>query len=49
MDENLIALFEFEETGDKVGLYKEIHYRLVPPDDMTPQDLEAYRKRSLEE
>ncbi len=49
MDENLIALFEFEETADKVGLYKEIHYRLVPPDDMTPQDLEAYRNRSLEE
>ena len=49
MDENLIALFEFEETGDKVGLYKEVHYRLVPAEDVTSKDLEVYRNRSIEE
>ncbi len=47
MENNLIALFAFEETDHGVAIISERHYRLVPPEEMTPQDLEAYRNRPL--
>jgi hypothetical protein len=45
MQDNLIALFEFEESQSGIALVSEKHYRLVPPDELTPEDLNAYRER----
>ena len=45
MAEDLIALFEFEQQGDDIRIATEKHYRLVPPEAITPQDLELYRLR----
>ena len=47
MSRDLIALFEFEESETGVSVSNERHYRLVTPDDVTPQDLETYRSRTL--
>ena len=46
MENDLIALFEFEVGGDGVGLSSEKHYRLVPPDEITPKILSSYLERS---
>lgn len=46
MDDDLIALFEFEEGENGVALSLEQHYRLVPPEEITSEDLELYRRRS---
>jgi len=40
-----IALFEFEQATAGVKICGEKHYRLVPPDQITPEDLRAYRDR----
>lgn len=42
-----IALFEFEQTIDGVKVSSEKHYKLVRPDDLSSDELEAYRNRSL--
>jgi hypothetical protein len=47
MGNNLIALFEFEEGANGITLSSEKHYRLAPPDDVTTQDLDAYRTRAV--
>lgn len=39
-----IALFDFEETDDGVALRSEKHYRLVSQDEVSPEDLERYRR-----
>lgn len=44
---NLIALFVFEEGESGVAICDEKHYRLVPPEQMTDEDLENYRKRII--
>jgi hypothetical protein len=41
--ENRIALFDFQETEDGVGIRSEKQYRLVPKDDVSSEDLEQYR------
>lgn len=46
--ENRIALFEFEQNSEGIKLYREQHYLLVPPEEMTETDLQIYRQRSLE-
>jgi hypothetical protein len=46
VDENVIAMFEFEETDKGIGVSTERHYRLVSPEEMTERDLEEYRKHS---
>ena len=43
--DDLIALFEFEEQGDDILVASEKHYRLVPPDAVTEEDLSQYRQR----
>jgi len=48
MGDELIALFEFEQTDDGVRVSAEKHYRLVSPEELTPEELENYRKRHLE-
>jgi hypothetical protein len=45
MADDLIALFEFEEGEHGVSLATEKHYRLVQPEDVTEEDLRAYRER----
>jgi len=47
MQDNLIALFEFEESPRGIVLVSEKHYRLVSPDQLTIEDLNAYRERLL--
>ena len=39
----VIALFEFAQDDDGVGIFSERHYKLVPPDEVTEEDLKAYR------
>lgn len=47
MEANTIALFSFESSSEGVFLTDEKHYRLVAPDEVTDDDLQAYRQRSL--
>ncbi|MDA8327186.1 MAG: hypothetical protein M0033_13390 [Nitrospiraceae bacterium] len=44
MVDNLIALFAFEEDKKGIAIAVEKHYRLVPPGEMTAEDLASYRK-----
>lgn len=46
MEEDIIALFEFEEGDEGVGIASEKHYKLVPPEEVTEADLERYRQRT---
>ncbi|MGD1156536.1 MAG: endonuclease [Terriglobia bacterium] len=43
---DVIALFEFEEGENGVGIASEKHYKLVPPEEVTEADLETYRTRT---
>jgi len=45
MRDDVIALFEFGRDKDGVGILTEKHYSLVPPDEVTEADLQAYRKQ----
>jgi len=47
IEDNFIALFAFEEGKDGIAVSAEKHYRLVPPEEMTEDDLQAYRNRSF--
>ena len=41
---DVIALFEFEVTEEQVTIRDEKHYRLVAPDELTPDELAQYRR-----
>jgi hypothetical protein len=43
IESDLIALFEFEETADGVRVKTERHYHLVPPEELTEEELLRYR------
>ncbi|OQA39772.1 MAG: hypothetical protein BWY52_03033 [Chloroflexi bacterium ADurb.Bin325] len=43
----LIALFALEETPHGVAIVSERHYRLVPPENLSAEELAAYRMSSL--
>jgi len=45
MADNLIALFEFERTGEGIAVTREKHYRLVASEDLTTEDILSYRAR----
>jgi hypothetical protein len=45
MQDDLIALFEFEDTEQGLRISAEKHYRLVPPEALSPEELESYRRR----
>lgn len=47
IEDDLIALFEFEKDKDDVAVSSEKHYRLVPGEEVTTDDLQTYRKRQL--
>lgn len=42
---DLVALFAFEEGGGGLAITRETHYRLVPAEDVSADDLAAYRNR----
>jgi len=48
IEDDLIALFEFEETEKGIVISLEKHYRLVPPKEITPNDLDIYQSRSMQ-
>jgi hypothetical protein len=45
MEDDLIALFEFEESKGRIAISSEKHYRLVPGEEVTVEDLKAYGDR----
>jgi hypothetical protein len=45
MRENLISLFEFEQTQDGIKVSSEKHYRLVRPDELSLEELQSYSAR----
>ena len=45
MEDKVISLFEFEESKKGFAISAERHYRLVPPEELTPEELENYRRR----
>lgn len=45
IDSDLIALFVFEGTPDGVRVVEEEHYRLVHPDEVTPELVKMYQER----
>lgn len=45
MEDDLIALFEFEQGKHGIAISSEKHYRLVPGEEVTGDDLRAYRER----
>jgi len=46
MADDLIALFELEHSERGVRVSAERHYRLVPPDALSSEELATYRHRS---
>ncbi len=44
MQADLIVLFEFVMTDHGVAVVQEKHYRLVPPDQLTSEELQSYAK-----
>jgi len=46
MDESLIALFAFEDSPKGLVFSSEKHYRLVPPEQVTVEDLKEYRAKA---
>jgi hypothetical protein len=49
IEDNLIALFSFELGEKGVAMNDEKHYRLVPPEEMTDEELVNYRKNTFKE
>jgi hypothetical protein len=47
MDNDLIALFVFEDSANGVVVSAEQHYRLVLPEELSSDDLALYRSRGL--
>jgi hypothetical protein len=47
IEADLIALFEFEDTSDGLRVRTERHYQLVPPDQLTDEELRRYRIPTL--
>jgi hypothetical protein len=43
----LIALFECEQTQEGIRVTTEKHYRLVRPEDLSPEELKSYQRRSF--
>lgn len=43
---DLIVLFDFELQDGLAKIGNEKHYRLVPQEDLTPEELETYRNRA---
>jgi len=46
MEDDLIALFEFEEAEGEISIKEEKHYRLVPSKDLTAAEIKKYSQGS---
>ncbi|NJN82174.1 MAG: endonuclease [Caldilineaceae bacterium] len=46
MGEEVIALFEFEQSADGVGIVAEKHYKLVMVEEISPEEIARYAVRS---
>ncbi|RPH96226.1 endonuclease [candidate division KSB1 bacterium] len=46
IEDDLIALFEFEDSKEGAKISREKHYRLVPRGQLTKAELKAYRNRT---
>ena len=46
MHDDVIALFAFEKIEGEVKVLVERHYRLVEANELTAEDLAAYRRRT---
>lgn len=46
MKEDVIALFEFEASSKGIAIAAERHYRLVPADELTEEELKSYQLRT---
>ncbi|MEA3399618.1 MAG: endonuclease [Armatimonadota bacterium] len=44
-ESGLIALFELQETDEGFGVVNEKHYRLVPPEEFSEEELREYQRR----
>ena len=44
--DNLIALFEIQQQDDELRVVSEKHYRLVDPSQLSPSELDRYRRQS---
>ena len=47
MSDDVIALFEFEQTKGGIAIVTEKHYRLVQPEDLSTEELVKYQQRPL--
>jgi hypothetical protein len=45
IEENLIALFEFEKNGKEITIRDEKHYRIVPNSDLSDSEISQYREK----
>lgn len=48
MDDDLIALFEFERASGGIVVASERHYRLVPHEEISDEELKVYAQRTLD-
>jgi hypothetical protein len=48
IDDGVIVLFEFEQTTAGVRVNSEKHDRLVPPEEISEDDLKGYRQRQAD-
>ena len=48
MSADLIALFEFIREGEEIRIVSEKHYRLVPPQGLSAEELASYALRPLD-
>lgn len=48
MSDDLIALYSFDEVDGKVRKMNERHYRLVPKDEISDEEIRSYRERREE-
>lgn len=46
MSDEVIALFEFEQTEDGIGIASEKHYKLVPAEELTTAEIARYNART---
>ena len=47
MDDQTVAIFEFERSDEGIRVSAERHYQLVEPDQVTESDLQTYRQRLM--
>lgn len=48
MRDNIIAIFELEDSEAGIVIISEKHYRLVPPEELSSEDLKKYSLRSAD-